>query len=351
VNIDKYIGELLYGHDCVIVPDFGGFVANYSPARIHPTQHTFTPPFKNIVFNKNLKGNDGLLANAIATAESISFAEATRRIAAYVESCLGALKGGKRFAIENVGTLYFDVEHNLQFEPDGAVNYLLESFGLTTFQSPAIKRGSYQEHYEKQFVDRDPIPAKRRINIGKYVALAVAGAAVVFAAVWIPLKTDLLSNANYSALNPFAPKEKGKYVPYKAPVTIDTTDFSNETEDHGTGIYSLDLTGDGNTIAVASSENAVAAVDTTSVATSVQVSTTVAYHVVGGCFSIYENAERYVAQLRAQNIDAAIIGRNGAGLNVVSLGDYANREEAMAALNAARAGNPDAWLLKQEMSN
>ena len=51
MNVEKHIGELLYDHNCVIVPDLGGFVANYAPAKIHPTQHTFTPPTKNIVFN------------------------------------------------------------------------------------------------------------------------------------------------------------------------------------------------------------------------------------------------------------------------------------------------------------
>ena len=57
-KIDKHINELLYNHDCVIVPEFGGFVTNYASAKIHPVQHTFTPPSKNIVFNKNLKNND-----------------------------------------------------------------------------------------------------------------------------------------------------------------------------------------------------------------------------------------------------------------------------------------------------
>lgn len=349
MNIDKYISDLLYNHDCVIVPDFGGFVANYSPARIHPTQHTFAAPSKNIVFNKNLKSNDGLLANAIATAESLSFSEATRSISAYVETCLKTLKSGKRFTISNVGTLYFDVENNLQFEPDAAVNYLLDSFGLTTFQSPAIKRGNYQEQYEKQFVDRDPIPARRRINVGKYVAMAIGGAAIIFAMVWIPLKTDLLQKASYSALNPFAPGEKAQYTSHtNTPVSLTQQDLTDGQPVHNSESYSLDMGEDG-MISVAA-ENMVAAADTTSVQAPI-VSTPLQYHVVGGCFSIYENAERYVAQLHEQNIDAAIIGKNDAGLHVVSLGDYPNRESAMAALANARQHNENAWLLRKEMAS
>ena len=79
-KVDKHISELLYQHDCVIVPEFGGFVANYCSAKIHPTQHTFTPPSKSIVFNSNLKNNDGLLANHIALAENTNYPEANARL-------------------------------------------------------------------------------------------------------------------------------------------------------------------------------------------------------------------------------------------------------------------------------
>ena len=51
MKVEKHISELLYDHDCVIIPELGGFVGNYTPAQIHPVRHTFTPPFKNIIFN------------------------------------------------------------------------------------------------------------------------------------------------------------------------------------------------------------------------------------------------------------------------------------------------------------
>jgi hypothetical protein len=353
VNIDKYISELLYSHDCVIIPEFGGFVANYSPARIHPTQHTFTPPSKNILFNKNLNNNDGLLANAIATAERIPFADAARGIASYVEECSKTLKSGSKLTIESVGTLYFDIEHNLQFEPDRSVNYLADSFGLATFQSPAIRRDTY--NYERSFVDREPIPAPRRkINIRKYVTLAVAAVPIVFAMVWIPLKTDLLKNANYSALNPFSPGEKGQYEARKSPSSIISfDDLTEETADHGSGAYYLTLVpGVGEPIAVAAepiTEPLTEAVAETTAVVQPVVKETAGgeYHVVGGCFSIYDNAERYVSQLRGSNITASIIGQTSTGLHIVSLGDFAGKEEAMTALAQARAHNPNAWLLRK----
>ena len=44
MKIEEHISELLFEHDCVIVPDFGGFVCNYAPARIDPVKHLFEPP-------------------------------------------------------------------------------------------------------------------------------------------------------------------------------------------------------------------------------------------------------------------------------------------------------------------
>ena len=73
MNLANYINDLLYRYDCVIVPDFGGFVTNRIGAKLNSDTHTFSPPTKQIAFNSHLKHNDGLLANYIASSEQISF--------------------------------------------------------------------------------------------------------------------------------------------------------------------------------------------------------------------------------------------------------------------------------------
>ena len=199
MSVDKYISELLYEHDCVIVPQFGGFVANYAPAKIHPTQHTFTPPAKNIVFNKNLTNNDGLLANHIVGAEHTDYPRALHTIHNFVDITNAQLKKGVKVKLDEIGTLYLDIERNIQFEP-GTTNYLLDAFGLSQFQSPAIKRDNISKRIEKEFKDRDALPQERKkINIKRYVALTIA-LPLIFAMIWIPLKTDLLKGVNYSNL-------------------------------------------------------------------------------------------------------------------------------------------------------
>ena len=34
-NISEYISELLYTHECVIIPEFGGFVGNRKSAELN----------------------------------------------------------------------------------------------------------------------------------------------------------------------------------------------------------------------------------------------------------------------------------------------------------------------------
>ena len=77
-HIDSHISYLLHLNDCVIIPDFGGFVANYQSAKIDPVVNLMHPPKKHIVFNKSLQNNDGLLVNELASCEGISFKNAQK---------------------------------------------------------------------------------------------------------------------------------------------------------------------------------------------------------------------------------------------------------------------------------
>ena len=49
LKLDSHIRNLLHEHDCVILPSFGGFVANYHSAKIDPIINLMHPP-KNTLF-------------------------------------------------------------------------------------------------------------------------------------------------------------------------------------------------------------------------------------------------------------------------------------------------------------
>lgn len=355
VKVDKHISDLLYTHDCVIVPELGGFVANYAPAKIHPTQHTFIPPSKNIIFNKSLKNNDGLLANHIANAEKASYPEALKYLQHFTSTTNTELKKGAKVTIDDVGTLFLDAERNIQFEPE-TTNYLLDAFGLSRFQSPAIKRDTIGKRLEKEFKDRSAIPAeKKKINVKRLVALAIA-IPLVFGMIWIPLKTDLLKDINYSSLNPFALKgvptnsvllNTTPDVPKVEEVVSNSLPNLNDTIKH----TALDLTNNvAQPVTAALVENKIIEAikaDSTRVAVNNEsINLDFKFHLITGCFQIQENATRFVNDLQNQNITASIIGKRN-GLYIVSSGDYATRKEAYTQLKQLKISQPDAWLLKK----
>ncbi len=140
MNIAPAIIDLLYLHDCVIIPNFGGFLLNYTSASIHPVTHTFAPPSKTLAFNSNLVVNDGLLANHISRKSRISYDAALKEINAWVREMHAKLQQGEFVKIEDAGSFILNREGNLQFTPDESVNYYGNSFGLGTFSSPAIIR-------------------------------------------------------------------------------------------------------------------------------------------------------------------------------------------------------------------
>ena len=76
----EYISDLLFLHDCVIIPDFGGFICNYKSAYIDDESGLICPPSKDILFNRNLTHNDGLLVSWIAGKENISYEKATSSV-------------------------------------------------------------------------------------------------------------------------------------------------------------------------------------------------------------------------------------------------------------------------------
>src|ERR1700759_1843630 len=105
MKIEEYISDLLFEHDCVIVPDFGGFVCNYGSATIDPVKHLFEPPVKRILFNKGLTRNDGLLAHHVSGKLKLPYAEALNAIAQEVKRFKEDIEKNKRVVLDNIGLL------------------------------------------------------------------------------------------------------------------------------------------------------------------------------------------------------------------------------------------------------
>ena len=137
--LETYIRDLMLRYDCVIVPDFGGFITNRISAAIDQKSHTFYPPTKQLGFNHHLTHNDGLLANYIATEENISFEQATHKIVETVIRWNQQVKTNT-LLLDKIGAFHLNEKNQLIFNPVITENYLLSSFGLASFEAPTITR-------------------------------------------------------------------------------------------------------------------------------------------------------------------------------------------------------------------
>lgn len=351
MNLEKHISELLFEHDCVIVPDFGGFVCNYSSANIHSSKHQFHPPFKKISFNRNLKNNDGLLANQVAQSEKISYSDSNRVISEFVVRLNKELSADKCFDLKSIGTFYLGQENTLLFEQNDAVNYLPESLGLSAFYSPAIKREPLAKKIEQKFKDKiivpskenkDKVVAKRRIPIARYIAVA-ASVLIIASLVLISIQTNFLKNTSFANLNPFAEKPLALYRPNNPDefpdITKDNVSNLLASNRNDTTRY-LNIMINGNIPIVVSLQDDKTAVAKTQ---TIKHKSSGHFHIIGGAFAIPENAEKFVAKLKKFGYDAVIIDKK---LDMVSYGSFSTREEAIEAITKIRAVQSDVWLMR-----
>jgi hypothetical protein len=210
-KISRHINELLFDHDCVIVPSLGGFLASSESSHVVMPSHVIFPPYRRIAFNVYLKQNDGLLANHIVKTENIAYPEATRLIDIFTSECFENLDNGKRVNISEVGTLYFDKEKNLQFEAFKKFTHLKDSFGMEPVHFLPVVREAKSE-IKKPAPEKilrpsipQPIDVREKVIIARkgkrYLSAAIIGAALF----WVGLNIYLVTPKKYesTSLSPF----------------------------------------------------------------------------------------------------------------------------------------------------
>lgn len=168
------IKSLLHLHDCVIVPGFGGFVCNREPARIDQVSHVITPPSRKVVFNQNLKSNDGLLAGYIAQQHQQTYSQALAMVEETVQQVLTVLHEKKSLDIDLFGNFRLNADANYVFLPDKRNNYLTSSYGLSMVQAHPVAARAVKPNKARLFMDRpkaQPERSKRNVWPGVLVGV------------------------------------------------------------------------------------------------------------------------------------------------------------------------------------
>ena len=351
MKIGFYIGELLYQHDCVVIPGFGGFIANYTPAFIHTVQNTFNPPSRQLMFNARLDYNDGLLALHIAKEEGIDYDHALIRIAEEVVAYRTDLNLGKSIVLEGIGSFRYNHEQSIVFTPKLVNNLLEDAYGLSVFVSPTIRRNGYKSNRDT-LDKRDGI--RLPVAVRRIAAIAVPLIAI---GLWSLFNPDRISRftSNYSSVIPsefisqfsFSSIEKSipMYVLSHSKSTLSKREVQPEE-------VKAPITKVTTTVAIPKPESTTEkpiAKNTAAQAPSLEIKSKVSGHflIIGGAFKVKENAEKLLNQLKAKNFDAALAGQNKRGLYLVSAATCDDADQAASKLKEVLGkGIEAAWILK-----
>ena len=311
MQIEKHISDLLYRYQCVTVPGFGAFLTETVSAHVTGSASSFFPPKKVVSFNANVKNNDGLLANHVALQEKMSYELAVIKIGDVVNEWTYLLQNRNRVVLKNIGEISVNNEMNWVFEPANTVNYLTDSFGLSTFVSPEITREILKQEVEA-LEEKAPIiftpERKKDYSYLKYAAIFV----VMLGAGGFGYKTYYDQQIETKTL------AVQKNVQEKVQQQIQEATF----------VIS-------------------APVEAVELSVAAPVEEKMPYHLVAGAYRSEENANKAIAELKAAGFEnAKMLPMNKHNLYPVVYGSFKNLNEAQTERkNIQKSHNAEAWLL------
>jgi cell division septation protein DedD len=343
-HIEKTLAELLYNHNCVIIPGFGALVGNRAAAYLDENKNTFYPPYKKLVFNAQLQMNDGLLVQGLAAQSSLGFEEILSQVENVVKNWQEQLRKGKQISLIGVGVFKRTKDKSIAFHQDFSVNFLPESYGLQAIHVVALQKVNIKEKITRQIIDSSVPSAKKEGMTFTQVAAAVVVPILAASALFLSLNLGKTQTTTMN-WNPFAGKSDEAKVmnDNRSDVVISMSAQIAESNDELLAMYTKKAVEN-------NAEKHRALADSTEVAVSAPTLKPAShfsakYHVIAGCFASEENAAKYLEEIKAAGFDAHLAGKTPNGLTRVAYGSYNNRTEAIKALADARAKHSrEAWM-------
>ncbi len=376
--VTKHIKSLLLSSDCVIIPDFGGLVANPHSAEIKKINQRISPPHKALGFNSRLVKNDGLLTHEISIEENIDYKAAVELVKEFVLSIKTGLEKEGRFELTEIGTFYKDVNQNLRFKQSSDMRIDMQFFGLEAMSLMPIQKAepkkvvalviNKEEKADTPVIPIQPVAEEQKSEEKfpwKKLAIAACLLPFLFYVFWLGTFSNIFSGNDqfqYSDLNPFVEKVCINFDPRSESASI----FEVPSEAVSTIELAAQIGNDNylNHSFLSEEDKSLHTKEFVTIQlqpdAAVRISTDVAapsnlfaprkakgFFIITGCFEFYENATKYVASLRKKGYPAQIVDQKN-GLFRIGATTTNNRKEALTELDNIRAaGFKGAWVLSK----
>lgn len=129
-SIIEHIEYLMAHHDCVVVPGWGAFIANYCPSRYDEGREVMARPQRAVGFNAEVTHNDGLLVHSIMRREGMGFDDAVRFIADSVAAYRQQLSADNEVSMGRLGYFRRNDGRYIEFVPFSVAHSNDAYFGL-----------------------------------------------------------------------------------------------------------------------------------------------------------------------------------------------------------------------------
>lgn len=330
MDIAAHIGSLVRVNELVIVPGLGGFLTHFHAAKINAISKKIEAPGRHIVFNAQLRENDGFLAHSFAQKMGIKYKDALHIVETFALFCLEEMKAGKKISFEKLGLLSMTNTGYIQFSADLSTNYDDQYFGLPEIIALPILRNKQYEpviqiHPQAKENIRRLAPIYRKVAA---VALPLITLGIVAWFTKDPIKNYYQQSASVISLD-------SSHQAEKLPELNNNTKYVQAEEIENTPMETIAQpeTQPKEIIIQDRVENIYGE-----------------YHIIGGAFSNKDLADKLIEKLEADGFKAYMAGQNNIGLYRVSAANFGSREKAIEQLRWFQSNvNQTAWLLRESL--
>jgi len=198
-SIIEHIEYLLTCHDCVVVPGWGAFIANYNAARYDEERSLMLRPQRAIGFNASVSHNDGLLAQSLMRREGMTYDQAMHFIADSVTTFHQQLAMDSEVSMGRLGYFRRSGGQYNEFVPFYQDNASDNYYGLADLDIMTVDRLE-RELAEQQAAAAVEAPAARVVEErGLFTrrAARIAASAAVLIGLGVMLSTPIIVDRSH----------------------------------------------------------------------------------------------------------------------------------------------------------
>ncbi|MBN2349463.1 MAG: SPOR domain-containing protein [Bacteroidales bacterium] len=331
MDIDRYIKELIILSECIILPDFGGFLTKYRSSTFDKKRKIISPPSKEVLFKEDLKRDNGLLVDYISKNENIGIRKARILVEQYIDEKNAAMQKGEKVLIRGIGWFYMDKFDKIQFIPDSTENLLADAYGLEEFSL----EGMAHENSISEPVPILPIESIKRKRTGLWVigSIIVIIFIIGILILLVPQINNSSGNGSNTLFSSGSKKNHDKIVfgqrriipPDSIQVKI-ARQIDDRTDKQKALFYT----------------------DSLVEAPNREIPATQMYFIVAGSFKNIQNARKKQQALESEGFKSEVIYTNDNFYRVV-LSTFSDKSQAIDELRRIRKGlNYTVWVMSQD---